>query len=161
MLTRVEIATRPIQSVGPILQNLSSEPSLFTHWAVRIQVPADGGGIQVGDDDRYWIYYELVKTKIKGENRLDVSLQRLGRKVERLADGSGIPIGSISDEADVRFAGALGRTPDNLVDCIDNRPDKAFQPLYQKSPIYGIIRDGRDLDDISETGELYISTATR
>jgi hypothetical protein len=110
--------------------------------------------VQVDGDNRHWVYYEIVKKKIEGENKIEATLQKSGRKVERLANVSGIPLGStsLSDEADLRFAGARSETPDEFLDVFDNRPDKAFRPLPQEVPVCGSV--GIDsLDDIDKTGE--------
>jgi hypothetical protein len=59
---------------------------------------------------------------------------------------------SLSDEADLRFAGARSDIPEQLVDVLDNRPEKAFRPLPQETPVYGSVSLD-NLDGVDKTGQ--------
>lgn len=58
---------------------------------------------------------------------------------------------SLSDEADLRFAGARSDIPEQLVDILDDRPEKAFRPLLQETPVYRSVSLD-NLDDIDKMG---------
>lgn len=156
-MDEMEIVTRPTQGIGAIPAAITSilayEVSRVTHWAVRVDVtdtPARSVGLQVPGDARYWVYYEMVKEKVKGETKVWLAKKTL-RHVDRIADVIGIPH---ADNSPLRLAGARNSEP-GVKDGFDNRPGKAFEPLHVIFPYTGRFKF-ESLEAIDEAGRLCV-----